>query len=171
MAPELHDLAFTDFSKCDTFSLGVILVNMLTGLKYVPRSSLADEFSDPALVTLLEAMLEPDFRARIELSSVLDAPWLKGPLASEKQISAELSRLEPKINIDGVYSSVLPKIKLFTQYTTLIMTPKPLAQVESLLRTASAECNLNFERPSSAIGWLVSDKVTLSVSFGFSEDH
>jgi len=84
MAPELNDLAITDFSKVDTFALGVILVNMLTGLKYVQQSSLADEFSDPALVSLLKEMLEPDFRARIELQSVLDAPWLQGPLASEK---------------------------------------------------------------------------------------
>lgn len=83
MAPELHDLTFTDFSKVDTYALGMVLVNMLTGLKFVDYAQLPAEFSDPHLVALLQQMLDPDFQSRIELQAVLDSPWLHGPHSTQ----------------------------------------------------------------------------------------
>ena len=53
----------------------------------------------------------------------------------------------------------------------MILTPKSLPQVESLLRTISVECGLTFERPTRALGWLSSDKVTMQLNFGFSTEH
>ena len=72
MAPELFDLSCDDFSKVDTFSCGIILINMLTGLKYLSLTEIEWEFStDPSLVSLLKQMLEPDYKQRVSLESVL----------------------------------------------------------------------------------------------------
>lgn len=70
MAPELLlDSEQDDLSKVDTYAAGVVLVNMLTGGKYVKTEADYEYLfpSQPDLVDLLCKMLQADVSKRISL--------------------------------------------------------------------------------------------------------
>ena len=46
MAPELHHEKIDDLSKVDTWAAAVVLINMLTGGKFVDKENLNSSFCD-----------------------------------------------------------------------------------------------------------------------------
>lgn len=95
MAPELYDDSIDDLSKVDTFAAAVVLINLLTGCKFVEldKQHISDLFSDKELCNLLQEMLQPDVQKRISLSEVLNQNWVKnGMKSSEEEIKIEMKR-------------------------------------------------------------------------------
>ena len=62
MAPELYDDSIDDLSKVDTYAAAVVIINMLTGCKFIEldKQEISDLFSDIELCDLLRRMLHPD---------------------------------------------------------------------------------------------------------------
>ena len=102
MAPELFVTPITNLEKCDTWSLAVILINMLNGCKYLFGSGrdYADTsqgpdctvfFDSQSLTTLLNGMLTPNIEKRLTLEQVLQSKWVReGSVATPEQIHFEM---------------------------------------------------------------------------------
>ncbi|TNV74189.1 hypothetical protein FGO68_gene4175 [Halteria grandinella] len=166
MAPELYKKVINfPLDKSDVFSLGVILINFLTGdysFSHVfkeDHETFSEEYlnflahpqrflnqTDESLLSLITGMLAPSMDDRLSISAVLTHPWCQLKCSFPQQARDELLSKQKSLVLkeqeqvtSGVGCKELPSYLTFTDYTTCLKTTRPycelLQNLEKVIKT------------------------------------